>query len=76
MQKTETISANEFIKMVLKPYCGQMKKRRHTNTKGLRQIKNGSTHYQVKVMADRLNLPHTIPLTNKRSAGTEPNRKP
>lgn len=31
-----------------------MKTRRHHNNKGARQIKNGSTHKQVKAMAKRL----------------------
>ena len=33
-----------------------MKKRRHHNTKGLRQIRNGKTYEQVKAMARRLGL--------------------
>jgi hypothetical protein len=33
-----------------------MKKRRHHNTKGIRQIRNGKTYEQVKAMARRLGL--------------------
>jgi hypothetical protein len=33
-----------------------MKKRRHHNNKGTRQIKRGKTHHQVKAMALRVGL--------------------
>lgn len=38
-----------------------MKGRRHTNNKGLQQIKRGKTYFQVKRMARRLRVPFNKP---------------
>lgn len=35
-----------------------MKKRRHHNNKGLRQVKRGKTYEQVKRMARKLKIPY------------------
>lgn len=43
-----------------KPRTERKRRRRHTNTKGRRQIKRGKPHRQMQALARRLGIPYGV----------------